>query len=243
MTEEQYTFLRSIVAPIFKEQTALLYPSYEEDENDPEGDIKSQINTLQRDYLDLADTKKDMPHRLEERFNTIIEKLQKALKRYEDKYLDAKSAGQNIEALKETYLLIKWGLSIQIESLQTLFNLRFSGGEESQKAIEPPQGNEPQKRPAAKWYALLHWVLINIGKEKHFNMDINDKYPKKHIIQFAQNRYGFKNGQGFYNAFINIDITKKSAIAKGFGKGYKDTIIELSGNDNAVIIALKDYPT
>lgn len=93
-----------------------------------------------------------------------------------------------------------------------------------------------------KYYALYHWVLIEMGLENHFELNENDQYPKKKITDYAENKYGLKDGQGFYRAFRDIDLTNKLSIANSFGRGYKEKIIEISEYDSKVITHLKDYP-
>lgn len=95
-----------------------------------------------------------------------------------------------------------------------------------------------------KFYALYHWVLIEMGKESDFERNINDKYIKKDIERFAENRYKLKNGQGFYKAFTDgtIDITKKSLFSKEFGKRYKEKLITISNNNSEIINYLNKYP-
>lgn len=92
-----------------------------------------------------------------------------------------------------------------------------------------------------KYYALYHWLLIEIGKEKVFERNANDLYNKTEIIQFAKNRYKI-NGQGFYSEFKSLDITNKISIAKSYGKGYKEKLIHISDNNAEVISVLKKYP-
>jgi len=94
----------------------------------------------------------------------------------------------------------------------------------------------------AKHYAAYHWLLIEIGKEKPFLKNDDDKYPKADIIKFAKNRYSLNDGQGFYNEFRNIDTTNKVAFARHLGKDYKNIIFDISNNDKDIISALKEYP-
>ena len=94
----------------------------------------------------------------------------------------------------------------------------------------------------AKFYALYHWILIEMGVENYFKRDENDKYKRTEIEAFAQERYPGTSKQGFYRAFIEIDITKKVEIAKTFGPGYKRKIEKISNNSAKVIHHLKNYP-
>ena len=83
-----------------------------------------------------------------------------------------------------------------------------------------------------------------MGKEKQFEKDgTTDKYRKPDIIKFGKERYKFKTkGQGFYYSYLNIDLTNRNAIARTYGKGYKDKLIDISNNDADVITHLKKYP-
>src|SRR5690606_24261723 len=117
--------------------------------------------------------------------------------------------------------------------------------EAKQQASEPQQPeNVTGKKYSEKYYALYHWVLIEMGKEKPFEKDsITDRYSKPDIMKFGKERYKFKTqGQDFYYTYINTDITKKTAIAISYGKDYKKKLIEISNNDSDVITHLKKYP-
>ena len=104
------------------------------------------------------------------------------------------------------------------------------------------KSHQDKKNYPEKYYALYHWLLIEMGKEKPFERNsMTDKYDKKTIINFGKNKYKIE-GQVFYNTYINIDITNKIAIAKSYGKGYKNKLIEISNNDVDVISHLKIYP-
>jgi hypothetical protein len=108
----------------------------------------------------------------------------------------------------------------------------------------PPQPNETgaeQESISAKFYALYHWILIEMGKEIPFEKNDLDKYNKNTIENFGKNRYNCSK-QGFYRAFIDIDITNKASIPKSFGKEYKQTLITISNNDSNIITHLKKYP-
>lgn len=100
----------------------------------------------------------------------------------------------------------------------------------------------PQKKIAAKFYSLYHMILIEMGREMHFDRDSNDKYSRKAIEEFAKNKYPEISSQGFYNGVIQIDITNKISIRKNFGKEYKQIIMEISNNDAKVIEHLKRFP-
>lgn len=114
---------------------------------------------------------------------------------------------------------------------------------EEKNIILENQEEDQTKKISAKYYALYHCILIEMGKEKNFERDINDKYSKEEIIEFAKNRYKLKKGrgQGFYNTFINIDLTRKTTLPDEY-KDYKQKLIEMSNNDAKVISHLKKYP-
>jgi len=87
----------------------------------------------------------------------------------------------------------------------------------------------------ARYYALYHWLLIKFGMANLVERNINDLWPKKEIIQIAENIYSLTDGQGFYRAFIDTDITSPLIIEQTFGKGYKDIVIKISNNNSDFI--------
>ncbi|WP_123985449.1 hypothetical protein [Taibaiella soli] len=94
----------------------------------------------------------------------------------------------------------------------------------------------------AKFYALYHWLKIEMGTERQFAKNANDQFIKSEIEAFVENTYPECSKQGFYRSFINLDISNRTAIAKSFGKGYKEKLIALSNNDSLLISRLKNYP-
>lgn len=111
--------------------------------------------------------------------------------------------------------------------------------------IEKPHKSNTEtfikKEIPAKYYALYHWILIEMGTEKPFNKNEYDKWEKCKIENFAKERYPDTKPQGFYRAFIAIDLTKRTAIAKDF-ENYKDIIIEISNNNAKIISYLRFFP-
>ncbi len=113
------------------------------------------------------------------------------------------------------------------------------------------KGPYKKNHPAAKYFALYHWILIKLGKEQGFEKNENDQWPKERIKNFAKKKYGPGKDRGvtlvseerFYQEFKGLDITNKVAIARSFGPGYKEKLIEISGNDADVIHYLKDWPS
>lgn len=101
---------------------------------------------------------------------------------------------------------------------------------------------QSEKKIPAKYYALYHWILIEMGTEKGFERNENDQYVKHEIESYARQRYPGISDQGFYREFISIDITKRTDIARNFGKGYKQKIIRISDNDAKIIAYLNKFP-
>jgi len=95
----------------------------------------------------------------------------------------------------------------------------------------------------AKYYALYHFILLEMGRAKPFERDYNDNLPKQTIVSYAEEAYPFwKNGNGFYDQFQKIQGKSKTDIARDFGIGYKDKIIAISKNDSKIISYLRNYP-
>lgn len=105
-----------------------------------------------------------------------------------------------------------------------------------------PRAKKVIRKIPAKFYALYHWILIDLGRVKAFERNEDDNYVKKEIEQYAKNVYPKISPQMFYRHYIDIDITNKLAIANTFQKGYKNKLIEISGNDAQIITYLKKYP-
>lgn len=94
----------------------------------------------------------------------------------------------------------------------------------------------------AKYYALFHWVKIEMGLERDFERNQKDQYIKSEIENYTKVKYKGVSPQGFYKSFIDIDITNKVTIAKSFGNGYKEKLIKISNKDAKLISHLKSYP-
>jgi len=90
-----------------------------------------------------------------------------------------------------------------------------------------------------KYFAWYHKILIAIGKEPNITAG-----SKKDIIALGTNKYHAKSG--FYQAFIDFDLTKKQSFVNSLSKRdrskWKGSITELSNNDSEVINFLKSYP-
>lgn len=99
-----------------------------------------------------------------------------------------------------------------------------------------------EKKIPEKYFALYHCFQIKMGLESNFEKNENTNYNKREIMEFGKSKYKFNSqGEGFYREFMNIDLTKKIAIAKSF-KNYKQILIEISGNNYKIIEELKEYP-
>jgi len=98
------------------------------------------------------------------------------------------------------------------------------------------------QRIPAKFYALYHWMRIEMGTEGIFSKNDNGKYIKSEIEEYATVKYPDCSPQGFYRSFKDLDIKNRNAIANSFGKGYKEILISISNNDSKLITYLKNYP-
>lgn len=122
-------------------------------------------------------------------------------------------------------------------------NLRNSIRDFISSKAKPDNANLPQKpKYAAVYYAAFHWILIDMGIANGFEINSSGKYPKSIIVAFAENKYHFDDGQGFYRAFIDLDITLREVFAQRLGPGYKDKLKEISNDNPKIITHLKGYP-
>ncbi|PZX16448.1 hypothetical protein LX69_01943 [Breznakibacter xylanolyticus] len=128
----------------------------------------------------------------------------------------------------------------EVEGLQELRNIFTDETTKDNK--ESNIDKDPQINIPAKFYALYHWILIEMGLEKNFTCNESDKYIRKDIENFVINKYPQTSPQGFYRAYIEIDITNKKAIVNNFGNNYKKHIIKISNNNARIIDHLKRYP-
>lgn len=100
--------------------------------------------------------------------------------------------------------------------------------------------NEIEKKYPDKFYAWYHKILIAKGKAEQFTPG-----AKQEIIDYGKNRYGTK-GHGFYQAFMEFDLTSRSPFVNSLSskdkKAWKGIIIAISNNDIDVINYLKDFP-
>jgi hypothetical protein len=97
------------------------------------------------------------------------------------------------------------------------------------------------KHPAS-YYALYHWILIEMGREKPFELNKDGQFIRSQIQAFASERYQGISSQQFYRAFISLNIKDRASIAINYGNGYKEKLITISDNDANVIAHLKSFP-
>lgn len=100
------------------------------------------------------------------------------------------------------------------------------------------------KNYQAKYYAFFHWLKIELGIHPFFEKDEKDNWRYSKIKAFAEEHYGFPDGQSFYRSFkeLHEDWTNKISIARYLGKGYKKIVGEISNQDIKIIEKLKDWP-
>lgn len=111
--------------------------------------------------------------------------------------------------------------------------------EEAVKKEEEAVKNK--KKPAGKYYAWYHKILIKLGKADKFADDIS----KVDIINFGKNKYG--TGETFYREFIKpddiADIVNSYKNVRSMNYkdriNFKKNIIDISNNDADVIYFLK----
>lgn len=118
---------------------------------------------------------------------------------------------------------------------------KLNGASKAQEPQEPIT-QEKREKIDAKYYAVLQWIRIKEGMDPPFELTKDDKWPKAEIMRFAENRYPEISPQAFYRAFTSDDITNTIKFPNDWGRGYKDKIIEASGNDHKIILALKNWP-
>ena len=100
-----------------------------------------------------------------------------------------------------------------------------------------------QEKVSQKWYALLHMILIALGKENHVLYDI------KYILPAGQDEpQGIPRGtgEGFYKTINEIDLNNMTAYIRSMSskdrKNWKSIISKISGNDADIISWLKNQP-
>jgi hypothetical protein len=158
---------------------------------------------------------------------------------YKNNLTDKEIIGKEIKKLDN--MLNNLGLIYFIKHRDTFETLAKRYKDYLSLPLPPIKTSQKYKIPA-KYYALYHWILIELGIENHFERNENDKYSKTKIVAFAKERYKKTSSQMFYRTIIDIDINNKTAIANSFGNKYKDKIISISNNNAKVITHLKSFP-
>jgi hypothetical protein len=158
---------------------------------------------------------------------------------YKNNLTDKEIIGKEIKKLDN--MLNNLGLIYFIKHRDTFETLAKRYKDYLSLSLPPIKTSQKYKIPA-KYYALYHWILIELGIENHFERNENDKYSKTKIVAFAKERYPETSSQMFYRTIIDIDINNKTAIANSFGNKYKDKIISISNNNAKVITHLKSFP-
>ncbi len=130
------------------------------------------------------------------------------------------------------------GIVNKVEEQIKKYPQQFATFDKCEHNLPPHQ----TKTYPAKFYALYHWLKIEMGTETQFAKNDNDQFSKGKIEAYVKNKYTDCSAQGFYRSFISLDITNRTAIANYFGNGYKEALIAISNNDNKLITYLKDYP-
>lgn len=102
---------------------------------------------------------------------------------------------------------------------------------------ETDQGNKLKKRLGDKWYALQYFFEL-IAHGNPIPYDSEGGFNKSDLELTGQERCGSK-GQGFYRAFMDIDINNSERIKREYSKDWIEKILELSKNDEVTI----DYIT
>lgn len=100
---------------------------------------------------------------------------------------------------------------------------------------------QPKIKYPDKFYAWYHKILIAIGKKaEQFTPG-----AKQEIIDFGKRKYNTR-GHGFYQAYMEFDLTKRQSFVTGLHlkdrKKWKEVIIDISNNDIDVITYLKEFP-
>lgn len=176
-----------------------------------------------------------------------VDRREKIIKRATQSILLNKSKRDTVKDFYNPFDLLELGISIHL--IYAYDWLRYKVFL-SDKNLNPNNLAEKKEvipshdlRIAAKWYALYHAVLIEMGIENQFERNLDDNLPASQIQAFAKERYpNCASPQRFYRVFKEIDITNKAAIRVDYGKGYKEKLIELSENNAKIIIHLKTYP-
>ena len=106
----------------------------------------------------------------------------------------------------------------------------------------PLDNTKKRKKYPAKYYALYHRILIETKEVSPFELVNDTELPKKLVQEYGEVNYGFPDGQSFYREFAKLNTATPLDIARSFGKGYKQKVIEISQSCAQVIKHLEKYP-
>ncbi len=112
---------------------------------------------------------------------------------------------------------------------------------ENLRSVDLISSSKKPKKPAAKYYALLHWVRIENNDEAKFEKNFDEKWPKTKMIEVFSKKYKGVSPVMIYQAFKDFDITDKNAIVRSL-PDCKRKISIASENDANVNHYLKDWP-
>lgn len=189
-------------------------------------------------YITLAFFYSDLDEILKSLFDFFKDTKKNEFEDFETKTIEV----NNIEELaKQISIKEKERYKTKYEIKKYKLNELQASSIEPEPPLKEKKQTEQNKIPA-KFYALYHWLLIEMGTEKPFERNTDDKFSKKEIEAFAKERYPNISTQGFYRNFIDIQLTDKIRIARNFGKGYKEKIITISKNSAKIIKHLQKYP-
>lgn len=222
---------------------------------------KKESNPLEHQFLDTDDSSY-----ISERRETLLAFVKakrdqiptlKLLRESIKEYLEFVFIDQIIDEKNQRAYLILLN-NEKIQSLELLANSAYQFileleliKRKERKASEAISNQTPLKvakdrngkNIGAKYYALYHFILLEMGKTKHFERDYNDNLPKQTIVTYAEEAYPFwKSGKGFYDEFQKLQGKSRTDIARDFGIGYKDKLIAISNNNSKIIAHLKKYP-
>lgn len=101
-----------------------------------------------------------------------------------------------------------------------------------------------KKKVGHKYYSLLYWIELNAnGKTPPMNLE--GEFIRSEIEKIGTKKIGKGTGQEFYRAFERLkkDLNNTLQLKNNFGDNWKQTIIDLSNNDEKIIEYIaKQYP-
>ena len=98
-----------------------------------------------------------------------------------------------------------------------------------------------RKKLADKWHALLYLIEVEVYK-KQIPVNIDGAFIRSEIEEIGKSRCN-NSGQGFYRQVRDLkdDIISNASVKRLFNNNWKDTIIELSNNDENIIKYLETH--